>query len=130
MDECVWIKPERLGRKLHHRGKEAGAGHVRLLCEPRLESRRYTFCLWHSADPGRMLHHTFALGDSELAKQEETLARRGGDPIGIAAAGIQKRGLGGPGGLLCQIDQLILDLERTQGLEFSQGKFVSHDLLL
>src|SRR6476661_9814385 len=127
MDECVWIEFERLRRKLHHRGKERGAGHVRLFCEPRLESPCYTFCLWHSAYPGRMLHHAFALGDSELAKQEETLARRCGDPIGIAAAGIQECGLSSPGCLLRQTDQFILDLEWAQSLEFAQGKFISHD---
>ena len=84
-----------------------------------------TFCLWHSADPGRMFHHALALGDGELAKQEKALARRGGNPIGIAAAGIQERGLRGAGGLLGQMDQLVFDLERDQSLEFAQGKFVA-----
>ena len=61
--------------------------------------------------PARMVHHPFALGDGELAEQEESFARRGCDPVGIAAAGIKERGLRGPGRLLRQIDQFVLDFE-------------------
>ena len=77
-----------------------------------------------------MLHHPLALGDRKLAEQEKPFAGRGGDPVGIAAAGVQERRLRRLGGLLRQLDQLVLDLEWAQSLEFSQCEDVSHDLLL
>ena len=86
--------------------------------------------LRHAADPGGMIHHPLALGDGELAEEEEALARRGGDPVGIAAAGVQERGLRGPRRLLGQLDQLVLDLERAQSFEFAQGEDVGHAQLL
>ena len=75
--------------------------------------------LRHSADPGGMLHHAFALGDRELTEQEESLARRGRDPVRIAAAGIQERGLSGSGRFFGEIDQLVLDFKGAESLEFS-----------
>jgi len=35
-----------------------------------------------------MFHHSLAFGDRKLTKQEEALARFGGDPVRIAATGI------------------------------------------
>src|SRR5215813_5537558 len=87
-------------------------------------------CLWHAADAGRVLHHPPALGHGKLAEQKKTLPRRGGNPIGIAAAGIEERRLRGARRLLSETDQLILDLERAEGFEFTQREDVGHDLLL
>src|SRR5881397_1713632 len=75
---------------------------------------------------GRMLHHPLALGDRELAEQKEALARGGGDPVGVAAPGVEERRLRGAGCLLRELDQLVLDLERAQGLELLQGHEVTH----
>src|SRR5881409_1495413 len=74
----------------------------------------------------RMLRHPLALGDRELAEQKEALARGGGDPVGVAAPGVEERRLRGAGRLLRELDQLVLDLERAQGLELLQGHEVTH----
>src|SRR4029453_1515019 len=54
------------------------------------------------------------------------LAWGGGDPVGVAAPGVEERRLRGPGRLLRELDQLVLDLERAQGLELSKGHDVAH----
>ena len=117
VNESISVKAEFLDGELRHRGKETGARHIRMFLEPGLEPAGNAAGLRHSADPGRMLHHARALGQRELAEQEKSLARRGSDPVGIAAAGIQEGGLGRLGRCFCEIDQLVLDLERTQSLE-------------
>ena len=117
VNESVAVKLEFLDGKLGHRGKEAGARHIRMFGEPGLEAGGNAAGLRHSADPGRMLHHTLALGHGELSKQEKSFAWRGSNPVGIAAAGVEEGGLGRPGCRFCQIDQFVLDLEGTQGLK-------------
>ena len=124
------VEAELLDGKRRHRRKEIGAGHIRMFREPGLEPAGDAAGLWHSTDPGGMLHHAFALGHRELPKQEKSLAGRGRDPVGIAAAGVQESGLSGFGCCLGEIDQFVLDFERTEGLEFLQRHKVGHDLLL
>jgi hypothetical protein len=76
--------------------------------------------LRHAADARRQVQHALALGDRELAQQEERLARLGGDPVGIAPAGIQVGNRRG-GSPRCRcLGQEILDLERAQALVFTQ----------
>ena len=70
--------------------------------------------LRHSAHSGGMLHHPLALGDGKLAEQEKALTRSGGDPVGVAAAGIQKSRLRPLRSLLREFDQLVLDLKRAE----------------
>jgi hypothetical protein len=84
-----------------------------MLGEPGVEARGDAVGTRHAANAGRQVHDPPALGDRKLAEQEEAVARRGGDPVGVAATGIEERGLGRPGGLLGEGDQLVLDLERT-----------------
>ena len=64
--------------------------------------------------------HALRLGERELAEQEERRARRGGDPVRIAAAGVHHlvrarhlRALAG------DLDQLVLELERAQAFELA-----------
>src|SRR4029453_5429920 len=122
----VGLEPEELHRERHHRGQERSTRHVLVLGEVRGEPVRDALRRGHSAEPGRVLHHSLALGDRELAEQEEALAGRGRDPVGIATARVEKRRLRSARGLLCQLDELVLDLERTQGLELSKGHDVAH----
>ena len=117
VDERVTVKAEFLDGKRRHRGKETGTRHIRMLVEPGFEPTGNAAGLRHSTDPGGMLHHALALGHRELSQQEKPLARRGRDPVGISAAGIQESGLSGPGRCFRQIDEFVLDLERTQSLE-------------
>src|SRR5262245_11758014 len=77
-----------------------------------------------------MLHHPLAFGHGKLAQQEVALTRLGRHPVGIAATGVQKRGLCRPRRAFCQFDQLVLDLEGTQRLKFAQCQDVCHDSLL
>ena len=90
MDEGVRLKSERLYRKRHHCRKKGRTGHIGVLSEPRFETASDALGLRHSADTCGMLHHPLAFGDRELTEQEETFARSGGDPVGIAAAGVEK----------------------------------------
>ena len=130
VDEGVGIELEGLDRELDHLGQEGRARHVLVHREPRVEAPRDPAGLRHASDPGAYLHHPLAFEDRELAEQEEALAWRGGDPVGIAAAGIEEGRLRGLGGLLRQAPQLVLDLERAQGLELAQGREFSHLVLL
>jgi hypothetical protein len=101
-----------------HRGQNVCTGHIHVLREPCVEASRDAFGLWHATDPRRFLHRPFAFGDGKLAEQEETFARRGGDPIRIAAASVQERGLSRLRRGFGKVDQLVLDLEWAQSLEF------------
>src|SRR5882762_3697424 len=91
-----------------------------MLGEPCLETSSDSLRLRHSADTGGMLHHPFAFRDRELTEQEEAFAWSGGDPVGVAAAGIEECRLRRAGGLLGELDQLIFNLERSQRLEFTE----------
>ena len=70
--------------------------------------------LGHAAHAGRQVEHALALGDRELPEQEERFARLGGDPVRVAATGVQVR----EGSFLrrfrCHLCEEILDLERAQ----------------
>ena len=127
--ECIRLEAECLHREGDHRGEEAGARHLRMFFEPGIEPDRDALRLRHAAEAGGMLHHALALGDRELTEQEKAFARRRGDPIRIAAAGIEECRLRRPRRLLGELDQLVLDFERTQSLEFAQCEDVSHDVL-
>src|SRR6267378_7744580 len=91
-----------------------------MLGEPCLETSSDSLRLRHSADTGGMLHHPLAFGDRELTEQEEAFAWSGGDPVGVAAAGIKECRLRRAGGLLGELDQLIFNLKRAQRLEFTE----------
>jgi hypothetical protein len=116
VDEGVRLEPEGLHGERHQRREEGRARHVGMRGQPRLQPGRDPLGLRHAAQPGRMLHHPLALGDGELPEQEEAVARRRGDPVGIPPAGVEERRLRDPRGLLGQLDQLVLDLERAERL--------------
>src|SRR5690348_6760754 len=101
-----------------------------MLCEPGVEPVRDAVCLRHSTNSRRPVHHSLALGDGELAEQEEPFTGCRRDPIRISTAGVQEYGLGCPGRFLSQADKFILDLEWTKGLEFPQRRQFRHDSLL
>ena len=124
--EGVGLEPEQLHRERHHRRQELSARRLLVLGEVRRQPVGDALSRGHAAEAGRMLHHPLALGDRELAEQKEALARGGGDPIGVAAPGVEERRLRGAGRLLRELDQLVLDLERAQGLELLQGHEVTH----
>ena len=81
-------------------------------------------CLRHAADAGRQIHHALALGHGELTEQEERLARLGGDPVRVAATGVQigKRRL--LRALRRSLGEEILDLERAELLVLRQIQVV------
>ena len=60
-----------------------------------------------------MLDVAAGLLDAEAEQGAERLARRGADPVRVAAAGVQS-GTGPPFGLGRQSDQLVLQLERAE----------------
>jgi hypothetical protein len=128
--EGVGVKAEGLGRKLHHCGKKGGAWHVGVRGKPSREPVGNAICLWHTADSNRMLHDPFAFGHGKLAQQKKAFARRGGHPIGIAAARVEECRLRGARRLLGQADQLVLDFEWAQRFEFAQCEDVGHAVLL
>src|SRR5262249_26865312 len=97
-----------------------------MLREPGLKPCGNALRLGHAADARGMLHHPLAFDDGELPEQEEAFTRRGGYPVWIAASGVQERRLRPLRGPLCQVDQLVLDLERAQRLEFFQGQDIGH----
>src|SRR5262249_46529130 len=80
----------------------------------------------HTPDARGMLHHPLAFGDGELSEQKKALARGGGDPVRVATAGVQECRLRSLGGLFGEVDELVLDLERAQRLEFFQGQKIGH----
>jgi hypothetical protein len=90
-----------------------------MVSEPAVESVGDAFGLRHPADAGCLIHHPLALSDCELTEQKKAFARGSGDPIWIAAAGIEKDGLRGLCALLCPIDEFVLDLERAECFEFA-----------
>src|ERR1043166_8061313 len=127
--EGVRLELELLDCKRNHRREKLGSRHVGVLLEPRFQPRRDAVRGRHAADAGWVLHHALAFRDGELAEQEKPFPRRGGDPVGIAAAGVEKGGLRRPRRALGELDQLVLDLERAQGLEFFQREKIGHDAL-
>ena len=64
-----------------------------------------------------MLHYPLAFSDRELPEQEKAFARRGGNPVGVAAARIEKDGLRCPGIFSGKFDQFIFDFKWTQSLK-------------
>ena len=74
----------------------------------------------HAADSGRQVDHAPALGDRELAEQEESRPRLGRDPVRIAAPGVEIGHLRGPRGLRGDGREVVLDLERAERLVLSQ----------
>jgi len=90
MHKSIGIKTKLLYRKPYNRRKEGCAPRFRVLVEPCFKPLCNALGLRHSAQARRMLHHPLAFGDRELTKQEKSLARCGCDPVGIAAACIEK----------------------------------------
>ena len=89
VDELVGVEAELLYRPWHHLLQEGRARHVGVRPQPGLEPARDARRPGHAAHAGRQVEHTLALGDGELAEQEERLAGLGGHPVRIAAAGVQ-----------------------------------------
>src|ERR1700759_1091060 len=97
--------------------------------EPRIEAVGDALSLRHSADTGRMLHHSFAFCDRKLAEQKKTFAWRRRDPVGISTPRVQECRLCRSGVLLGELDQFVFDLKRAQRLEFAEFDKV-HDFHL
>ena len=91
-----------------------------MLLQPGRQPVRDAARLGHAADAGRKIEHALAFGDRELAQQKEGLARLGGDPVGIAAAGIEIRDRRCGGGRGGGLRKKVLDLERAERLVFTQ----------
>ena len=121
MHEGIRLEAELLDGKVDHRAKADGTGAVGVVCEPVVQACRNAGCLWHAADTRRQIHAPPALGDSELAQQKERLAWLGGDPVRVAAAGIQEGKVGLRSRSPADLDQLVLDFERTQRLVFAEA---------
>ena len=66
--------------------------------------------------PAGMVHHALALGDRELAEQEEGLARLVATQFGLPRPALERRRLR-LRGRLGELDQFVLDLERAEGCE-------------
>ncbi len=73
------------------RCRKGAPGMSVVLRQPGLEPAGNARCLGHAAHARRQVEHALALGDGELPEQEERLARLGGDPVRVAAAGVQVR---------------------------------------
>jgi hypothetical protein len=117
MHEGVSVELEGRDRERDHLREEGRAGLIGVLPEPASQAGGDALGRRHAGDAGGMLHHAPGLREGELAEQEEALARLGGDPVGVAASGIEERGLGGLRGLLGELDQLVFDLERAHLVE-------------
>ena len=126
VNKGVRIEFECLRRIGQHRRQKRSARHVCVLRHPCLEPGGDSARLRHPADAGWMFHDAFALGNGELAQQEKPFARRRGDPVWIAAAGIQESALRRLRRLPGQLDQLILDLEGAQCCEILKCQKVGH----
>ncbi len=112
--ELVGVEAELLHRPRHHRLQERRARHVRVLAQPGFEPAGNARCLGHAAHARRQVEHALALGDRELAEQEERLARLGGDPVRVAATGVQVGERRFLRGLRRHLGEEVLDLERAQ----------------
>ncbi len=112
--ELVRVEAELLHRPRHHPLQEGRARHVLVLRQPGLEPAGNARRLGHAADARRQVEHALALGDGELPEQEERLARLGGDPVRVAAAGIQVGERRFLRGLRRHLGEEVLDLERAQ----------------
>ena len=123
MDERIGLKPECLHCEGNHRGEEGGTWHLSVLLQPSLEAASDALSLRHSAETGRMLHHTLTFGDGELTEKKVALARSRGDPIGIATAGIQESRLSCSRCLLGEFDEFIFDFERAKSFEGREGSW-------
>jgi hypothetical protein len=87
VDDGVRLESKLLDRECDHIRKERGAGHLLVLNKPGIKTARNTLGLRHSTYTCGKIHHAFTFCDRELPQQEEPLARRGGNPVGIAATG-------------------------------------------
>ena len=91
-------------------------------------SRREAMPLACGIPPIPAIHHPLALGDRELAEQEEA-SRGWWRSSWDCPAGVQERRLGPSWSLPGELDQLVLDLERAQSLEFAKRQQFSHSQL-
>ena len=85
-----------------------------MVCQPTVEPVGDAIGLRHPADAGFLIHHPVAFGYRELSEQEKPFAGAGGDPIGIAATGVEEYRLRSLGTLPCPLNQFIFDLEWAQ----------------
>ena len=113
MHERVGVEVELLDGEPDGLAEERRTGSILVRPQERLEPARDARLVGHSPDVGHV-HDPLALADGELAEEEESLARRGRDPVGIAAAGVQQGHGGLLGAFLGERDQLVLDLERAE----------------
>ena len=81
VDEGIGVEAELLHRPRNHGGKDGSTRHVGVLRQPGLEPGRDAFLAGHAAHAGRQVEDALALGDRELAQEEEGLAGLGGDPV-------------------------------------------------
>src|SRR5581483_2988727 len=87
---------------------------------PRLEPRGGSGFGRHAAD-ARQVEHAFAFGEREIAEREKRFARRGGDPVRIAPAGVEHGGRGFLGGGAGERDQAVLDFKGAQLIVLLEG---------
>ena len=129
VDECIRLEPELLDRELHHRGQEAGTGHVRVLREPGVEAAAMPLACGMPPIPARCsitrLLSVMANWPSRKKPSRGVVAIQ----FGLPRPAFRKADCDRLEVCLGQIDQLVLDLERAQSLEFLQRQNVSHDLL-
>ena len=118
MHEPVRVEAELLHGPGHECAEKVRAGHVGVLAEPGREPVRAARGLRHPTDAGWQIEHALALEDRELAEEEERFARRGGDPVRVAAAGVEIRDGRCLGSLAGRLREEVLDLERAQALVF------------
>ena len=127
--EVVRREAERRDGPRNDAAEERGAGHLGVRLQPAREACRDAGSFRHSAEAARQLHRALALGDGELAEQEECRARFGCDPVGVAASGVQVRDLRGFGGFRRDFREVVLDLERAERLVLSKRNGVHVGLL-
>jgi hypothetical protein len=119
VDELVRVEAEGrhgIGDRI---AKEVRTGRVRVRAEPRGQAVGDAGFGRHAAETA-LVHHALALGNRELPEQEEPLARRGRNPVRVAAPRVEECVGRLPGGGLGQLDQLVLDLERAEPLVIAE----------
>src|SRR2546423_1623945 len=112
--ELVGVEAELLHRPRDHFLQEGRSRHVVVLFQPVLKAASDALCLGHAAHARRQVEHPLTLSHRKLPEQEERVARRGRNPVRVAATGVQV----GEGIFLrrlrSQLGDEILDLERAQ----------------
>ncbi len=91
--EGVGVEIELLHRPRHHGSQQSGAWHVAVRLQPGDEAGGNPRGFRHSPDPSRQLQRALALGDGELAEEEEGRAGLGRDPVRISPARVEIRDL-------------------------------------